>query len=132
MPSVVNTNDSPFVSFEKLLESIEVIKKISQIRVQKSDKKQLLEDQAEEIIILQVNLKKIPLNKTTYIHAISLPYHWINESDFETCLIVKDVNKKPLTDRQLDLGINSFIFTILNIIYSSIILLTLLINQFID
>jgi hypothetical protein len=98
--------DCPFVSLSKLEESIDVLKKWSQIRVQQVDdkiKKPLIEDESE-LIKLQIELKKIPFNRTTYIHTISLPNHWRHESDFESCLIVKDINKKPLTDRELDLG----------------------------
>jgi anaerobic ribonucleoside-triphosphate reductase len=99
--------DCPFVSFAKLEESIDVFKKWSQIRDQQIDeniKKPLIEDKSEELIKLQIEFKKIPFNRTTFIHTISLPNHWRHESDFESCLIVKDINKKPLTDRELDLG----------------------------
>lgn len=106
MVSIESSSDSPFVSLDKLLEALEVMKKLSQKRVDESLKKQLLEDQNDETVILQINFKKIPFNKTTFIHSISLPHHWRHESDFETCLIVKDLNRKPLTDRELDLGLN--------------------------
>ncbi|CAG2116536.1 unnamed protein product, partial [Medioppia subpectinata] len=97
--------ESPFVSYEKLVETIDVLKKWTLLDdKQKTDKKELFKDTADCVVSLQVNYKKTPLNKSTYIFAISLPNHWRHESsDFETCLIVKDVNKTPLSDRDLDL-----------------------------
>lgn len=55
---------------------------------------------------LEIQLKKIPLNKTTFINVIGpLPHPWKYESpDVDVCLIVKDLNpRKSLPDRELDL-----------------------------
>ena len=55
---------------------------------------------------MEILLKKIPLNKTTYINVIGpLPHPWKYESaDIDVCLIVKDLDpRKSLPDRELDL-----------------------------
>lgn len=56
-------------------------------------------------VLLQIDLKKIPLNKTTYINRIPVPHHWYEVANLDICLIVKDLNpKEPLKDRELDLN----------------------------
>ena len=106
LPLKEPTVESPYVSYEKLKEAIEVIRQLSQMRKDnKSGKIALIEDESNQMVKLQINLKKIPKNKTTFINLISLPNHWRHETNYETCLIVKDLNKTPLTDRDLDLGI---------------------------
>jgi hypothetical protein len=57
-------------------------------------------------VLLQVDFKKIPLNKTVYVNNLGpLPYPWIAESDaVDICLIVRDLDtKKSGPDRELDL-----------------------------
>lgn len=69
---------------------------------EEADEKSLV----SESVNLEIQLKKIPLNKTTFINVIGpLPHPWKYESaDIDVCLIVKDLNpRKSLPDRDLDL-----------------------------
>lgn len=57
-------------------------------------------------VILHIVLKKIPLNRSTYINRIGpLPHPWRFETPtLDICLIVRDLDtKNPLKDRELDL-----------------------------
>ncbi|XP_054163222.1 uncharacterized protein LOC128961043 [Oppia nitens] len=96
-----------YVSTNKLQEAIETLKKVVAVRnneALKKDKLPLIDDQSDSRFVhLQINYKKINLNKSIYIQSISLPNHWRHETACETCLIVDDVNKERLKDRDLDL-----------------------------
>ena len=105
MPSKKSAEEPPpYVVDEKLSQAVDVLKKLTELRENESEKKPLIEDQTNFAINLQITFKKIPYNKTTFIHWLSLPHHWRQVCDFETCLIVKDLSNSPLTDRDLDLG----------------------------
>lgn len=107
MPSKKAEEPQYYVCREKLSQAVDVLKELTKLRKREEPAKlPLIEDQTVWAINLQIAYKKTPYNRTTYIHWLPLPHHWRHGSDFETCLIVKDLNKTPLTDRDLDLGIS--------------------------
>lgn len=92
-----------FVPTSKLTESIDVLRKLEDIHSKANESKKALFEADNKMVHLQIDLKKIPANFSTFIHSVALPYHWRRAVDCETCLIVPDVNKEPLTDRDLDI-----------------------------
>ncbi|CAG2162912.1 unnamed protein product, partial [Oppiella nova] len=107
-PKSSTAKDSPYVSYDQLIQCVDALKKWTQLgdnERKSGDKKPLFADIEDSVVRLQINHKKTLLNKSTYIYGISLPNHWRHElsADYETCLIVKDLQKTPLSDRDLDL-----------------------------
>lgn len=92
-----------FVNESKLIEAIQVLKKVADGKKSTLNDKKPLFEEDRNFIFLQFLLKKVPLNFSTYIHYIDLPYHWRHEINYETCFIVKDLNEKPLADRDADI-----------------------------
>lgn len=94
-----------YVSKAKMAESLSVVMMLKERFTslkEFSEKKELFEADTS-FVNLQVELKKIPLNFSTFIHAIPLPAHWRHSLPVDTCLIVPDLNREPLDDRDLDL-----------------------------
>lgn len=92
-----------FVTEDKLIEAINVLKKVAEGSKSTINNKKPLFEEDRNFVFLQFLLKKVPLNYSTYIHYIDLPYHWRHEMNYETCFIVKDLNEKPLPDRDADI-----------------------------
>ncbi|KAH7636863.1 wd domain containing protein [Dermatophagoides farinae] len=99
------TDEKTFVIEKKIHEAVDVLKKVvnNQKNSTNDEGKKRLFEQDTDFVFLQFSLKKVPLNNSTYIHYIPLKYHWRHELSYETCLIVKDKNEQPLTDRDADL-----------------------------
>lgn len=86
-------------------QSSEPVKKKAKV-LPLGDEEQSSSSDAGGSVILYIQMKKIPLNKTTYINLLGpLPHAWKYENpDIDVCLIVKDLNPlKSLPDRELDL-----------------------------
>lgn len=98
-------SQSSFVSKEKILESIQALKDFLKKSEENAKTKKLFGNETEKLL-LQVEFKKIPINRTTFIHCIKIPFHWRHHCDFEACLFVNDVNKQPLSDREADLELS--------------------------
>ena len=84
----------------------EQIKKKAKIALEDVDNGDSNEPMIPNCVMLDVSLKKIPLNSSVYVHCIGpLPHPWrFESSNVDICLIVKDPDpKKPLKDRDLDL-----------------------------
>lgn len=102
-------NSPTYVPLTKLAQSVQVLRKLEEQYNQSINidgKKSLFEvdNDNNRLIRLQVEMKKILPNVSTFIHSVSLPWHWRHEiADYDTCLIVPDHNREPLTDRDLDL-----------------------------
>lgn len=98
-----------YVTREKLVESVSALKNylLEQKKVDEKEKKKksLFGNDLDSIfLVLNIEFKKTPLNKSIYIHTIRLPYHWRNQVEYEICLFVQNVDKgKGHTDRDLDL-----------------------------
>lgn len=92
-----------YVVSAKLTESLSVVRKLQDLHTTKKSEKKDLFESDNSFVSLQVDLKKIPANYTTFIHTISLPAHWRHALAIDTCLIVPDLNREPLEDRDLDL-----------------------------
>lgn len=90
-----------FVPEVKLTEAVGCVRKLH--NVARESKKQALFEDDGNFVHLNILLKHVPLNFSTYIHHIQLPHHWRHEVNYETCLIVKDANRKALPDREEDL-----------------------------
>ncbi|UXI20598.1 hypothetical protein NH340_JMT06541 [Sarcoptes scabiei] len=100
-----NYDHKTYVTESKLNEAVEILKKVAKNQAVSNEsisKKPLFEDDLD-FVFLQLDFKKIPLNYSTFIHFANLPFHWRHEQNFETCLIVKDYEKEPLSDREADL-----------------------------
>lgn len=104
-----SASETTYVAHWKVNEALDVLSKVFKNR--KTDSKQNDEHEVEPLfkannkIFLQIQLKKIPYNMSTFIHSLELPHHWRHDlSDgYDTCLIVKDLNKPSLPDREEDL-----------------------------
>lgn len=103
------TSDTTYVAAWKVEETLDVLAKVYKDR--KTDTKKDDEPQAEPLfettnkVYLQIQLKKIPPNMSTFIHSVELPHHWRHDKPdgYDVCLIVKDLNKPSLADREEDL-----------------------------
>lgn len=108
-----------YITIAKAKETVRVLKqfikrsvKVSEPEKKKAKRLPLGEEEHvsdsgyDGTVVLDINMKKIPLNKTTFIHSIGpLPSPWKFECpDIDVCLIVKDLDPlKSLPDRELDL-----------------------------
>ena len=92
-----------FVSTNKLIESLHAVRVLQVSYEGKNIEKKALFSEESKFVHLQVELKKVTPNMSTFIHEVKLPNHWRTKVNQDTCLIVPDVYRNPLDDRDADL-----------------------------
>lgn len=102
----------PFIPPKQCLDVVTALKKWVKLDDKQKNKVKKLplgEENVEKIsepVLLEIDFKKIPLNKTVFVNRMGpLPSPWLfSNSDASICIFVHDLDpKKPLGDRELDL-----------------------------
>lgn len=99
-------SDETYVSIGKLEETLKVLVQVvdNHKNNAKKVKSELFEDDSN-FVYVNLLLKKTPSNYSTYVHSIPIPFHWRHDQNFETCLIVQNLHKEPLPNREADLEV---------------------------